>query len=245
MLLVFLHGFWGQSQDAVPLFQALKDLKPERGLKLWAPDFFREEGPLSPRHSFDEWSANFEEALGSQEFEDGVVFVGYSLGGRLLVHALARLLRSKRAWPLRHAFFLSSNPGLIEPKDIAGRRRWEQAWMERFRHEDWESLRRDWNALSVFEASREAQRREDQFSRELLALALERWSVTRHERFLKDIHEVPQHWCFGLKDAKYKALGLRLKESGHPGQYVFFERGGHRLVLDVVEDLAKTISQSL
>ncbi|MDF1662610.1 MAG: alpha/beta fold hydrolase [Planctomycetota bacterium] len=247
MLLVCLHGFCGQSKDAEPFFAALKRLKPSSTLNFWAPDLFKDEGPLSPRHGFLDWARNFEEALRKQPVEDGLVFVGYSLGGRLLLHALAQLQSSKTAWPIHQAFFLSSNPGWIEEAEVPGRRRWEKQWSRRFLEDEWSALQRDWNALAVFESSQEAQREEHLFSRELLALALENWSVTRHERDLEDIKSLPQHWCFGSKDAKYKALGQRMVQQARPGEFcaVFFEGSGHRLLLDAPDELAQYLSQSM
>lgn len=245
MLVVCLHGFCGQSKDAEPFFTALKRLRPSGSFDLWAPKLFQTESPLSPRYGFLEWAQNFEARLSEHPVSDGILFVGYSLGGRLLLHALAQLLHSKTTWPIRKAFFLSSNPGWIAEDEIPGRRRWEAQWSQRFLHEEWSILQRDWNALSVFEFSPDAQREEQHFSRELLALALENWSVTRHERSLDDIKSLPQHWCFGSKDAKYKALGQRMRDQACPGEVAFFEGRGHRLLLDAPEELAQYVSQSI
>lgn len=245
MLIVCLHGFWGQSKDSAPFFSALKKRNPSRSLQLWAPDFFREESPLSPRHGFVDWARNFEEALIKQPFDDGILFLGYSLGGRLLLHALAQLQSSERKWPIRQAYFLSSNPGWIDESDIPKRRRWETQWIQRFLQNDWSALQREWNALPVFESSQVAQREEQQFSRALLALALENWSVTRHQRSLEDIKSVPQHWCFGSKDAKYMALGQRMQSQTCPGGFLFLEGKGHRLFMDAPEELAQYVSQSM
>jgi 2-succinyl-6-hydroxy-2,4-cyclohexadiene-1-carboxylate synthase len=245
MLIAFLHGFWGQGSDSQVFFDALCELCPNQELRLWAPDLFQEASFLSPDNDFSHWAQRYEESLRERAGAERVALVGYSLGGRLALHGLARICQSAAPLNISLAVFLSSNPGLVDKRLLRARRQWEREWAERFRADGWDDLIRDWNQLSVFSHTGLVQRRQQDFSRRLLAVSLERWSVTRHEACLDDIKGLSQLWCFGSKDAKYRALGERMLEQRLVRGVHFLAHAGHRLLVDRPRQLAHLIAPLL
>src|SRR3954451_3505333 len=97
----------------------------------------------------------------------GDVLLGYSLGGRLALHALLAGASYTRA------IFVSTGLGLEYGREE--RRAADEHWAERFEHDDWASLMRDWNAQPVF-GGHEAVREERDYDRAALARQLREWS---------------------------------------------------------------------
>ena len=73
------------------------------------------------------------------------MLLGYSLGGRLALHAL---LHAPELWA--GALVVGADTGLADPKEREARVRWDAAWAERFLNEPWEDVLRDWDAQAVF-----------------------------------------------------------------------------------------------
>src|SRR5206468_7878445 len=93
------------------------------------------------------------------------VLLGYSLGGRLALQALLNGARYQRA------VFISTR---IAPAE-EGREQRDEQWAQRFEHDDWETLMRDWDAQPLFGGHSMA-RREADFDRRELARQLREWS---------------------------------------------------------------------
>ena len=118
----------------------------------------------------------------------GDVLLGYSRGGRL---ALQALLNGAQ---YRAAVFISAR---VSPATES-----REAWAQRFEHDDWETLMRDWNAQPLF-GGHVLPRCEEDFDRAELARQL-RESVPPA---LPRLHELtlPTLWIAGVRDPKYVA----------------------------------------
>lgn len=239
--LCLLHGFLGQGQDwdeFLAHFGAIS--KPD--FQAWAPDLFVE-GPLSPRHSFSEFSVNLnhEFRMHKSSSNHPSVLLGYSMGGRLALHAL---MKGSRSWDA--AIIISANPGGLSDEESSARMEWENQWQERFLKQNWIELLRDWNSQGVFQAdSKEPVLKEEDVSRELLALALQNWSLTRHEvdwPYLASI-EIPILWCFGQDDQKYQPIANRLQREGQ--QVRMIPQTGHRVHRQAAKKLATWVEEFL
>lgn len=131
---------------------------------------------------------------------EGDVLLGYSMGGRLALHALLGGARYRRAVIVSAA---------ISPAE-AGRRERDEAWAKRFEGEPWRDLMRAWNAQPLF-GGHEVERREEDFDRAALARALRDWSPAALPPLAPRLHEIaiPILWIAGQRDAKYVAEGER------------------------------------
>ena len=95
----------------------------------------------------------------------GEILLGYSLGGRLALHALLAGAQYKRA------IFVSTGLGIEGDDARAARRAADEAWARRFETEDFDSVMAAWNAQPVLGGPSLARTRDDYDPR-----ALREWS---------------------------------------------------------------------
>lgn len=196
-----LHGFLGLPSDwqrhlpkahSVNLFQA-----PINTLKGWA-----------------------------DQFNSGVakesILVGYSLGGRLALHAL---IQDPKKW--KAAVLISANPGVKDPEARAERLKQDQKWAKRFLNDPWEKLMQEWNNQAVFAGGGAVPvRLEGDYSRLVLSQVLEKWSLGSQDYLPPLINALPMPllWITGEKDPKAasgfafahpKSKELRIPQAGH------------------------------
>ncbi|MCM2277786.1 MAG: alpha/beta fold hydrolase [Oligoflexia bacterium] len=201
MRLYLLHGFLGlpSDWDTLPWSRFLP------GVKLEKVDLLGEAIPPSAA----EWAKSFCSRVqaGSRAGEKAAI-LGYSMGGRLAMHALLE------APELFHAGALvSANPGLRTAGERQARREADEGWARRFERDEWARLIADWDAQPVFGGDRRAlERKEGDFDRTRLAAALRNWSVGSHEDLLARLGRlpVPLLWVAGEKDRKYAGQLERL-----------------------------------
>jgi len=118
----------------------------------------------------------------------GDVILGYSRGGRL---ALQELLDGTN---YKAAVFISTR---VSPSTES-----REAWAQRFEHDDWQPLLRDWNAQPLF-GGHVLPRAEEDFDRAELARQLREHVPPALPR----LHElkIPTLWIAGARDATYVA----------------------------------------
>lgn len=198
-----LHGFLGSPLDW-------------QGEMTHVPNLFSQIAP------FWEWAKNFNryaEEICDQER----ILVGYSMGGRLALHAL---IDNPTLW--KRAVILSANPGICSnPKE---RIMADQAWAKRFEEEPWDELMLAWNEQAVF-GGKAPQRQEKDFSRNALSKALTTWSLGKQENLLEKIEalSIPILWLTGERDVKFTALAEQVKLSHPHSEKRVVEGATHRL----------------
>lgn len=130
----------------------------------------------------------------------GDTLLGYSMGGRLALHALLDGARYKRA------VMVSTGLGIEGEEARSRRRRADEKWAGHFETQQWQRVMRDWNAQSVF-GGHEANRREEDFDRHELARMLREWSPAALPPLAPRLHEIdiPVLWIVGERDEKYVA----------------------------------------
>jgi 2-succinyl-6-hydroxy-2,4-cyclohexadiene-1-carboxylate synthase len=134
----------------------------------------------------------------------GDVLLGYSMGGRLALHALLRGASYQRA------VIVSAGLGVEGDRERAARRVADEAWARRFETEDWASLMRAWNEQPLFGAH-ELPRHERDFDRAALARALRDESPAVLPVVADRLHEItiPVLWIAGERDSTYVREGRR------------------------------------
>jgi 2-succinyl-6-hydroxy-2,4-cyclohexadiene-1-carboxylate synthase len=233
MLIVCLHGFLGRGADWRPVTRLL-----DPGAALWQPDLLSP-GPLSPELSIEAWTQRFLSQLEPKaRGHERVVLCGYSMGGRLALHAL-------RAAPHRFtlALIASARPRL-EVSAMASRRAWERRWAARFLADPWPDVIEAWNALPVFQGGgAPPARRAGDFDRALLAAALERWSPREHSPELTIPGALPAYilWAYGERDQRYAAIARQLASGPEPAKVMTIKGAGHRLLSDAPKALARAL----
>lgn len=217
-----LHGFLGRGADWEPLRAACAaaGLPPVE-----APDLFARE-PFGPRAgSLAAWGAWFAAHVAERDPEP--VIVGYSLGGRLALHAL---LAPAAAW--HAAVIVSAHPGLDADEARARRLADDEHWARRFARDGWESLLADWNAQPVFGPQPPlSDRSEEAYDRPALAAALRHWSVGSQEPLIERLAAVRRRvlWIAGQHDATFVALGAAAVRALPRGELRVAPGAGHRV----------------
>jgi len=155
------------------------------------------------------------------------VLLGYSLGGRLALHAL---LDQPNLWDA--AIIISANPGLENEEDRRLRCLHDAEWAGRFlSKEPWNTLMHDWNSQNVFSTSSSFDRSEADFSRKMLADVLTGWSLGKQDDLKSSIQRIttPILWIAGEDDQKFSTIARSLTLF-HPCSRVWIASNtGHRV----------------
>jgi len=170
------------------------------------------------------------EAVGEVSRGIGRVLVGYSMGGRLALHAL---LADPTPW--QAAVIVSAHPGLEDEGERAGRRAADADWASRALMGDWASFLHDWEMQPVLagaviddttgRASRLSQRRRE------IARSFVDWSLGAQQPLwqrLAEIH-IPVLWITGADDGKFTALARRAVALMPNAEHLVIDGAGHRV----------------
>lgn len=156
------------------------------------------------------------------------IIAGYSLGGRLALHAMA--IHPER-WG--GAIILSAHPGLKLAEEREERRVSDKAWAVKARELPWEDFLAAWNAQGVLADSPIFAGQDALAAKRFeIALAFETWSLGRQENLRSQLRRfhAPVLWITGGNDQKFSALGDEMAEV-----FPVFERQsipdlGHRVL---------------
>jgi len=213
-----LHGFLGEGRDW--------DFLREAGFPVESPDFL-----IAPLHStIAEWGKEFADTVASRDRRP--VLLGYSLGGRIALHALIA-----RPEVFRAAVIVSAGLGVEGEPARSQRRAQDEQWARRFETESWSSVVKAWNAQPLFAGTPERPRDESRFNRAALAHALRAWSPAAHEPLMPQLSglQLPILWVAGERDAKYVAEARRAEAALAKCEVWICPDAGHRVPWDQPE----------
>ncbi len=158
------------------------------------------------------------------------VLAGYSLGGRLALHAMAI---HPRRW--KGAIIASAHPGLECVEDRVARRVSDELWMKRARQLPWVELLNKWNVEGVLANSTANGRQAAvEKNRGEIAMAFETWSLGRQENLRKQLRgfSAPVLWIVGEKDPKFRAIGEEMADVFADFTLSVIPDCGHRVLGD-------------
>lgn len=165
---------------------------------------------------------------------------GYSLGGRLAMHAV---LAHAPLW--RGAVFISSHPGMTDEREKEARRMTDAEWAVKCLSLPWEEFLQAWDAQTVFQGGSQDDDARDRSSlkpwRKSISRAFIDWSAGMQHDLLPSLNQspVPLLWMAGERDAKFSALVRRAA-----GQNAVIVPGaGHRLPMEAPGETAEYIKQ--
>jgi len=153
---------------------------------------------------------------------DERVLVGYSMGGRLALHALIAGAAFDRA------VIISAGLNLEEGREE--RRARDEAWAKRFESDSWDEVMRDWNAQPVF-GGHVVQRLENDYDRRELARQLRENSPGLLPTLVPRLHEIeiPVLWITGERDTAYVEIGRLAVSSLRNAELWICPNAGHRV----------------
>jgi 2-succinyl-6-hydroxy-2,4-cyclohexadiene-1-carboxylate synthase len=150
----------------------------------------------------------------------GDALLGYSLGGRLALHALLAGAHYNRA------IFVSTGLGIEGNSARSARRASDETWARRFESEDFDSVMAAWNAQPVLAGPSLPRTRDDYDPR-----ALREWSSGALPPVASRLHEltIPTLWIAGARDTKYVAEAKRAASLATGALVAIIENAGHRV----------------
>lgn len=204
--IIALHGFLGLPSDFTNIHPSLI------AHDLWA----------NPAVPYTDWATAF-----NDQYQAHSVLMGYSLGGRLALHAL---LDNPAQW--QAAIFVSTHPGLETEEQRAQRLLNDLGWKEKFLQQDWATLMEEWNGQAVFKNHVHPTREELYYNRSCLADALDTWSLGRQAHHAEALAalSIPILWVVGEEDLKFVQLAKGLNFAHPQSKIVIVPKAGHRIL---------------
>ena len=227
--MLMLHGFMGSGRDWVEVAE-----KIGRNHNIIAPDL-----PGHGRSLFDEREQFTMESAAKMVIDvlDGeaiheCIGVGYSMGGRLLLHLAAH-------YPERFSFLVleSTSPGLADSAERARRKKWDAQKAAQLRSMPLDQFLRDWYDMPLFATFRNHPQFEQAFARRLnndpeqLALSMEMMGTGSMEPLWHEWGEmaIPSVLVVGEHDAKYRRLATEMATQNELSTVEVVSGAGHNV----------------
>ncbi len=180
-----------------------------------------------------EWAEDFCERFRQRGEDEKAWLAGYSLGGRLALHAL---LAAPELW--WGAVIVSAHPGLSDASERRARLIRDREWADRARHSPWVDFLDEWNAQPVFGGDPSPEVRQRQLAlehrREAVARGFETWSLGCQEDLCPWLAScaLPVLWVSGAEDEKFTRIAAETAAVMPRGVHCSIANCGHR-VLDL------------
>lgn len=215
-------------------------------LSEFSPTFRAEDvlGFVPQAESPGDWAREYCASLPVAEPGVARVLVGYSLGGRLGLHAL---LECPARWAA--AVIVAAHPGDASPADRTASRRLDAGWAARLREDDLEAVLADWDALPVFcGRPNPAPRAQEKLSAERWAAALQRYSRGNQADLRAALANAPLPpvlYVSGELDARYAAIGDELARDVPGLRHTSIGGAAHRVPWERPEAFAESVAAFL
>jgi 2-succinyl-6-hydroxy-2,4-cyclohexadiene-1-carboxylate synthase len=175
----------------------------------------------------------------------GRALLGYSMGGRMALHAL---LEKNHPW--QAAILISAHPGLTHEAERAQRRAADAEWASRALAGNWLEFLNAWNAQSVLSggsirdaatSSRLMQRRRE------IARSFVDWSLGSQAALAERLGEisVPVLWVVGENDLKFRAIAESACARIPHATLAVAPAAGHRVPWEAGDWLAEHVARFL
>ena len=239
--LLCLHGFMGSGNDWNPFIRGLQAVSPK--IHVAAPTL-PGHGACPATPSMD-WIIDQTRSLPGRP-----VIVGYSMGGRLAIHAAMHY----------GEFFsglitISASPGISDPAARAVRRKADAALARRLRSMSPDAFReflQEWWRLPVFSSPRRAPKPPESFltsrmqnSPAALARCLTRWGQGSLPSLPGSLHGLPALFIAGEADATYCGFAQEMAAACPDGRPAIVPGAGHALLIEAIDDLVHITSNFL
>ena len=189
---------------------------------------------------FDCWVEDFCEAVEIQLGQKKSLILGYSLGGRLALHAC---LSRPDLW--RGAIIVGADPGLESEEEKRLQLDIDLKWAERLKREPLEKLAEEWDAQAVFcGLENAAPRNFDELDAAKLGKKFEVFSKGLQENLapkLAELQKPPILFLSGEMDQKYQGIGEKLSKSTSVVKAQIVADAGHRVPWENPESFCQVL----
>jgi 2-succinyl-6-hydroxy-2,4-cyclohexadiene-1-carboxylate synthase len=235
-----LHGAVGVASDWRGLAKRLAAAAiGTRAVDLWR---FLECAPLT----LPEFGKALNADAGGEVFRgSGRALLGYSMGGRMALHAL---LEANQPW--QAAVLVSAHPGLESAAERSARLAADAAWATQAFAGDWQQFLNAWNAQPLLgtTAIREAPAARALVTRRReVARSFVDWSLGGQAPLWERLAEIniPVLWVAGANDGKFLALAERAAGLSPRARLAVAPACGHRVPWENEAWLAETTAHFL
>jgi 2-succinyl-6-hydroxy-2,4-cyclohexadiene-1-carboxylate synthase len=173
----------------------------------------------------------------------GKVLLGYSMGGRLALHALL----DRRPGPWVAAVIVSAHPGLEDEEQRAKRRGSDADWAAKALRGDWAAMLNEWNTQPVLAGGPAPDRGALVGRRQMVARSFIDWSLGGQEPLWDRLVEMrlPVLWVAGARDRKFVGLAERAVGMLPEAELWLADGAGHRVPWQADEAFAGRVLEFL
>ena len=190
--------------------------------------------------SFDDWTEDFCGRVEAQANGEKSFLLGYSLGGRLALHAC---LSRPDLW--KSAIVVGADPGLESEEEKKVQLHRDRKWAERLKREPLEKLVNEWDAQSVFcGIGNQAPRNLGEMNPDRLSQQFEVFSKGIQQNLapkLAELKRPPVLFVSGEKDHKYQGIGEKLAKSSSVFRAEVIADAGHRVPWENPESFVQVL----
>lgn len=195
-------------------------------------------------HSLESWAQSFCDEVSLKS--DGLPqwLMGYSLGGRLALHAL---IERPKLWA--GVIAIAAHPGLTTRTEKKVQLMKDLAWGNRFLTAPWDELMAAWDALPVFGGfPNPLPRDESTYNRSKIAYLFDIYSKGRQENLQSKLTQLsPTNLLLmtGERDQKYRRINNQLQKHCPSAQHITISNACHRVPWEATDAFKKAVQQFL
>jgi 2-succinyl-6-hydroxy-2,4-cyclohexadiene-1-carboxylate synthase len=168
------------------------------------------------------------------------ILCGYSMGGRLALHALIE------GGPWEAAVIISANPGLRDPSEAAARRVSDTVWATQALTMSWAEFLQKWNAQPILGAAIRSEREDRMLMqrRREIARSFVDWSLGNQQPLWDKLSEIkiPVLWVAGENDEKFLKIAKEAVSLSDQFSLAIAPSASHRVPWENGEWLAKRMA---
>jgi 2-succinyl-6-hydroxy-2,4-cyclohexadiene-1-carboxylate synthase len=220
-----LHGAVGSFRDW-EFFKAGSD-QQLNALDLWK--FLKNEPPSLAQAG----------AIIANQANTNDIILGYSMGGRLALHAL---LAAPKKW--KAAIIVSAHPGLIEGHD--DRIEQDSRWAA-LANRNWEFFLKKWNQQGILPPNNQGLHQATLINQDAVAKSFHHWSLGTQKNLRTQLATLPCPvlWMTGEKDQKFTEFGREAASLLPKGHHAIIADSGHRVPWEKSESFSSTVRKFL
>jgi len=193
-----------------------------------------------PFQGFDDWTKDFCDRAELAINGEKSILLGYSLGGRLALHAS---LQNPNLW--KSAIVVGADPGLESEEEKKLQLNRDRNWADRLKKEPLEHLVREWDEQPVFcGIENSAPRNLKELDPIQLSQQFEVFSKGLQQNLVPALSELknpPVLFLAGEKDKKYQQIGDELAELCPVVKSQWVEDSGHRVPWENPESFSRIL----
>jgi 2-succinyl-6-hydroxy-2,4-cyclohexadiene-1-carboxylate synthase len=193
-----------------------------------------------PQGGFEPWTQDFCNEVDTQAGRNKPYLLGYSLGGRLALHAC---IHRPDLW--QGVVVVGADPGLGSSEEKKHQFTSDCNWADRLKKEPLEELVREWDEHPVFcGIENSAPRNLDELDTTQLSQQFEIFSKGLQQNLVPALSELktpPILFLSGEKDQKYQGIGEKLSKSSSVVKAQVVPDSGHRVPWENPESFSQVL----